>query len=121
MGLILVMNLFVVSVIALLSLYDARREIALMRLIGISMRSINRLYLIQNALTGLAAMALSLGLSHLCLMLIRNFAASRGIVLNASHIYPMEWAILLVVFLLSVLPTVIATRRMAGKDGLSRL
>ncbi|MBR2697965.1 MAG: hypothetical protein IKE76_05165, partial [Clostridia bacterium] len=34
---ILVMNLFVVSVIALLNMYDSRREIALMRLIGVSM------------------------------------------------------------------------------------
>ncbi len=120
-GVILVMNLFVVSVIALLSLYDARREIALMRLIGISMGSINRLYLIQNALTGLAAMAFSLGLSRLCLMLIRDFVAGMGIVLSASRVYPLEWGILLAVFLLSILPTIIATRRMAGKDGLSRL
>ena len=118
---ILVMNLFVVSVIALLSLYDARREIALMRLIGVSMGSINRLYLIQNTLTGIMAMALSLGLSRLCLMLIRSFIAGMGIVLNASHVYPLEWAILLAIFLLSILPTVIATRRMAGKDGLSQL
>jgi hypothetical protein len=54
-------------------------------------------------------------------MLIRDFVASMGIVLNAAHIYPMEWAILLVVFLLSVLPTGIATQRMAGKDGMSQL
>jgi hypothetical protein len=54
-------------------------------------------------------------------MLIRDFVASMAIVLNAAHIYPMEWAILLVVFLLSVLPTVIATQRMAGKDGMSQL
>ncbi len=117
---ILVMNLFVVSVIALLSLYDARREIALMRLIGIGMGRINRLYLIQNALTGLAAMALSLGLAHLCLALIRGFVARMGIVLNAVRVYPLEWAILAAVFLLSILPTTIATRRMAGKDGLSQ-
>ena len=38
---ILVMNLFVVSVIALLNMYDSRREIALMRLIGIGMEKIN--------------------------------------------------------------------------------
>ena len=118
---ILVMNLFVVSVIALLSLYDARREIALMRLIGIGMGKINRLYLIQNALTGLAAMALSLGLAHLCLALLRGFVARMGIVLNAARVYPLEWAILGAVFLLSILPTAIATRRMAGKDGLSQL
>ena len=113
---ILVMNLFVVSVIALLSLYDSRKEIALMRLIGISMGRINQLYLIQNALAGLAAMALALALSHLCLLAIRGFVAGMGIVLNAARIYPLEWAILLAVFLLSILPTFIATRRMARRD-----
>ena len=112
---ILVMNLFVVSVIALLNMYDSRREIALMRLIGISMKKINRLYLIQNALAGLAAAALSLGLSRLCLLAIRQFVASMGIVLDASRVYPMEWVILLAVFLLSILPTAICTHRMSRR------
>ena len=112
---ILVMNLFVVSVIALLNMYDSRREIALMRLIGISMKKINRLYLIQNALAGLAAAALSLGLSRLCLLAIRRFVASMGIVLDAARVYPMEWVILLAVFLLSLLPTVLCTHRMSRR------
>ena len=115
---ILVMNLFVVSVIALLNMYDSRREIALMRLIGIGMGKINRLYLIQNALTGAAAMALSLGLSRLCLLGIRRFVARMGIVLSAARVYPTEWLILLVVFLLSILPTVVCTQRMARRDGM---
>ena len=115
---ILVMNLFVVSVIALLNMVDSRKEIALMRLIGVSMASVNRLYLIQNALVGAAAMALSLLFSRLCLVLVRGFAASMGIVLNAWRVYPLEWVILLVVFALSILPTMILTRRMAGRDGL---
>lgn len=116
-GVILVMNLFVVTVIALLSLYDSRREIALMRLIGISLGKINRLYLIQNALSGLMAVLLSLGVAHLCLLAIRGFVARMGIVLNAARVYPLEWAILAAVFLLSILPTSILTRRMAGRDG----
>ena len=114
---ILVMNLFVVSVIALLNMYDSREEIALMRLIGIGMGRINRLYLIQNALTGAAAMALSLLAAHLAMLAIRGFAAGMGIVLDAAHIYPAEWLILLAVFLLSTLPTVICTRCMARRDG----
>ena len=115
---ILVMNLFVVSVIAMLNMVDSRREIALMRLIGVSMGKINRLYLIQNAIAGLCAMALSLLLTHLCLLGIRGFVAGMGIVLNAWRVYPMEWAILLAVFLLSILPTLVLTRRMAHRDGM---
>ncbi len=117
---ILVMNLFVVTVIALLNMYDSRGEIALMRLIGVSMKKINLLYLIQNALTGLAAMLLSLAAAHLCLLGIRRFVAGMGIVLNWTRVYPLEWAILLAVFLLSILPTVVCTQRMAGRDSLEK-
>ena len=116
---ILVMNLFVVSVIALLNMYDSREEIALMRLIGIGMGKINRLYLIQNAITGAAAMLLSLLAAHLALLGIRRFAAGMGIVLDAARVYPMEWLILLAVFALSILPTAICTRAMARKDSLA--
>ena len=117
---ILVMNLFVVSVIALLNMYDSRKEIALMRLIGIGMGRINQLYLIQNAIAGAAAMSLSLLAAHLCLLGIRRFAAGMGIVLNAARVYPMEWLILLAVFLLSIIPTAVCTRRMARRDSLDR-
>ena len=115
---ILVMNLFVVSVIALLNMVDSRKEIALMRLIGISMGRINRLYLIQNALTGLMAVALSLIVSRLCLMGIRSFVAGMGIVLNAGRVYPAEWAILLAVFVVSIVPTAVLTVRMSKRDSL---
>lgn len=115
---ILVMNLFVVTVIALLNMTDSRKEIALMRLIGVSMRNVNRLFLIQNALTGLCAAALSLLGSRLCLLAMRGFAAGMGIVLDAWRVYPPEYAILLCVFILSILPTVVLTRRMARRDGI---
>ena len=60
---------------------------------------------------------LSLLAAHLCLLGIRGFVAKMGIVLSAGRVYPMEWVILLAVFLLSVAPTLIATARMAGRDG----
>lgn len=113
---VMVMNLLVISVIAALNLYDARREIALMRLIGISMGHINRMYLLQNAVMGLFSMIFSLGAAHLILLCIRGFVAGMGIALNAAHVYPIEWAILLVVFLVSTLPTVFMTASMARHD-----
>ena len=116
---ILVMNLFVVTLIALLNLADSRKEIALMRLIGIGMGKINRLYLIQNALTGLAAAALSLLTSRLCLWGVRGFAARMGIVLSAWRVYPMEFAILAAVFAVSILPTCALALRMSREDGMA--
>ena len=113
---ILAMNLLVVTLLAVLNTHDARDEIALMRLIGIGMRRINRLYLLENALAGLAATALSLLAAHAALSGIRGFVSRMGIVLNAARVYPMEWLILLGVFLLSILPTTLMTRRMARRD-----
>ena len=117
---ILVMNIFVISMIALLNAYDSKEEISLMRLIGVSMGKINGLYLFENALTGLIALALSLALAHLGLLGIGGFVASMGIVLSAGKIYPLEWAILLAVFVISILPTSVLTLRMARQDSIDR-
>lgn len=116
-AIILVMNIFVVVVITLLNLYDARREIALMRLIGIGMRRITQLYTIQNALIGLLSTILALGASMIALNFMGGFVASMGIVLNWSRVYVLEWAILGIVFVISVLPTVVLAGWMARKDG----
>ena len=117
---ILIMNVFVITLIALLSANDSRGEISLMRLIGVSMGRINLLYLIQNAVAGAIALILALLAAHGCLLGIRSFVASMGIVLDATRIYPMEWAILLLVFVISILPTSIMTLRMSRRDSIDR-
>lgn len=117
---ILIMNVFVITLIALLSAYDSRGEIALMRLIGVSMGRINLLYLIQNAVAGAIALILALLAAHGCLLGIRSFVVSMGIVLNAAKIYSVEWAILLLVFVISILPTSIMTLRMSRQDSIDR-
>lgn len=117
---ILVMNIFVISMIALLNAYDSKKEIQLMRLIGISMKKINLLYILQNAITNAAALLLSLIAAHACLAGIRSYVASMGIVLDAMKVYPLEWGIAALVFVVSLLPTTILTARMAGQDGIDR-
>ena len=118
-AIILLMNIVVISVITLLNMYDAQKEIALMRLIGISMRRIGLLYLIQNGFIGLISTVLALLTSHACLGLMSSFVASMGIVLNVSAVYPMEWAIMALVFVLSVLPTMARILTMSRKDSLN--
>lgn len=116
---ILIMNIFIISVITLLNMYDSKKEIALMRLIGIGMGRINLLYILQNAIIGLISTLLAFTASRLCLMLMGEYVASMGIVLNSSRIYPLEIAIMALVFAISVIPTVICTVGMSRKDGLS--
>ena len=117
---ILIMNIFIISVITLLNMYDSKKEIALMRLIGIGMNKINLVYIIQNGIIGLISTILSFALSRLCLVLMGGYVASMGIVLDTAKIYPVELMIMAVVFVISVLPTVICTLNMSKKDGISQ-
>ncbi|MBQ5883760.1 MAG: hypothetical protein IIW72_04445, partial [Clostridia bacterium] len=56
---ILVMNIMVISIITLLNMYHSAKEISLMRLIGISMKKINLLYIMQNSLMGFISVVLA--------------------------------------------------------------
>ena len=118
-GVILVMNIMIISIITLLNMYHSAKEIALMRLIGISMAKINLLYIIQNSLMGLCATALAFAVSRGCMVLMNDYVESMGVVLNMSKVYPAEFLILLVIFAISVLPTVIWTFSMSKKDSIT--
>ena len=116
---ILIMNIMIISIITLLNMYHSAKEISLMRLIGISMKKINLLYIIQNSIMGLVSVLLAFGVSRICMSLMNGYVESMGVVLNMSKVYPMEFIILLAVFIISVLPTVIWTFCMSGKDSIS--
>ncbi len=116
---ILVMNIMIISIITLLNMYHSSKEISLMRLIGISMKRINLLYIIQNSIMGFASVLLAFGVSRLCMSLMNDYVESMGVVLNMSKVYPMELVILLSVFAISVLPTVIWTFCMSRKDSVA--
>ncbi len=118
-AIILVMNVMMIIIITLLNLYHSAGEIRLMRLIGISMRKINLLYLIQNLVVGFAAVLLAFLLSRVCLLLMRDYVAQMGVVLNASKVYPLEAVLLAAVFIINLLPTMICTWRMAGQEGIN--
>lgn len=116
---ILIMNICIISVITLLNMYDSKKEIALMRLIGIGMNKINLLYIIQNGIIGLISTLLAFGTSRLCLLAVRSYVSSMGIVLDVAKVFPLEIVIMAVIFVISVLPTIICTVNMSKKDGIS--
>ena len=116
---ILIMNVMIISIITLLNMYHSAKEISLMRLIGISMKKINLLYIIQNGIMGLCSVFAAFGVSRLCMLLMNDYVESMGVVLNVSKVYPEEFIILGIIFLISVIPTVIWTFSMSRKDGIS--
>lgn len=118
-AIILIMNIMIISIITLLNMYHSAKEISLMRLIGISMKRINLLYIIQNSIMGFVSVLLAFGVSRLCMLLMNDYVASMGVVLDMAKVYPMEFVILLAVFAISVLPTVIWTFCMSRRDGVA--
>lgn len=116
---ILVMNIMVISIITLLNMYHSAKEISLMRLIGISMKKINLLYIVQNSLMGFISVVLAFIVSRTLMLFMNDYVESMGVVLNMSVVYPLELVILLGVFIISVLPTVIWTFIMSRKDSIA--
>ena len=113
---ILIMNMLVISVVTLLNLFDAKKEISLMRMIGISMKKIGIMYFIQNDILGLVSTLLSLLLAHLSLGFMNAITAPMGIVLAGGKVYPLEIAICALVWVISVLPTMLCILSMSKKD-----
>lgn len=116
---ILIMNIFIISVITLLNMYDSKGEISLMRLIGVSMKKINLIYIIQNGIIGFVSTILAFLSSRLCLLLMGDYVSSMGIVLDTNNVYLMEIFIMIIVFIISVIPTIICTVNMSRKDGIN--
>jgi ABC-type antimicrobial peptide transport system permease subunit len=100
-------------------MYHSAKEISLMRLIGISMKKINLLYIMQNSLMGFISVVLAFIVSRTLMFLMNDYVESMGVVLNMSVVYPLELVILLGVFIISVLPTVIWTFIMSRKDSIA--
>lgn len=115
-GVILAMNILVISIITLLNMYYASKEIKLMRLIGIPLKRINTVYFIQNGITGFISSVLAFILSHMSLKFVSGYVADMGVVLNSYKVYPIEFVILTGVFLISVIPTTICTTVMSGRS-----
>ena len=90
-----------------------------MRLIGISMKKINLLYVLQNSIIGFFSVVLAFISSRIFLYLMNDYVSRMGVVLNMRRVYPLEIVILVGVFLISVIPTAIWTLVTSKKDSLA--
>lgn len=117
-GIILVMSILIVFIITLLNLNYSKEEIKLMRLIGISMKKISFLYMIENGIIGIISAVLALFTSKLCSGLMGEYVESMGVVLNNWRIYPAEFLILISVIVITIIPTMICTSVIGKKDAI---
>ena len=110
-GIILAMNLFIISVITMLNMYDIKKDIILLRLIGISKGRIEAIVYIQCLFISVISALCGFALSRIAMPIIGSIAADMGIVLNTMKIYSLEFAIVCAVIVMVFLPMIIAIKR----------
>ncbi len=105
-AIIAVMSFIIIYMINLMIMQDLRKDIVLMRLLGLKRKIITEIVLIQNALTSLIAMILSFAFTRIALVFANNVTVKMGVVMNYRKVYSGEYVILVAVFVISMIPTI---------------
>lgn len=113
---IFIMAIVIIYIITLLNIYDTRKDIHLMRLLGISQKKIIAIFIIQNIILSIISISISLAISRVLLVSINKITSNMGIVLNVFKMYSEECIILIIVAIICLLPTVLANLKLFKKD-----
>ena len=113
---IAIMSFIIIYMINLMIMQDLRKDIVLMRLLGLKRKTITEIVLIQNTLTSLIAMILSFALTRVALVLANNITVKMGVVMNYSKVYSGEYIILIAVFVINMIPTVFSLLKVFRKE-----
>ncbi len=88
---------------------DSKKDLLIMRLVGIKRKTIVPLFVLQTVFLAAVSMAVSFFLSFLALLLINRFtAANFGLVIDGAKRYPAEMLILLVIFVIIVVSSLVS-------------
>lgn len=111
-----IMAFLIIYIIAVLNMYDAKKDIKLMRLLGISKGKINGILVIQNLVVTLVSILLSLILCRLLLLAVNEFTSGMGIVINYLKFYNEEIVIIVGIIIASLIPSFIANLKSFSRD-----
>ena len=111
-----VMSFIIIYMINLMIMQDLRKDIVLMRLLGLKRKIITEIVLIQNALTSLIAMILSFAFTRIALVFANNVTVKMGVVMNYRKVYSGEYVILVAVFVISMIPTIFGLFKVFRKE-----
>ena len=115
-AIIAVMSFIIIYMINLMIMHDLRKDIVLMRLLGLKRKIITEIVLIQNALTSLIAMILSFAFTRIALVFANNVTVKMGVVMNYRKVYSGEYVILVAVFVISMIPTIFGLFKVFRKE-----
>lgn len=107
-----VMSFVIIYMINLMMMQDVKKDVLLMRLLGLQRKNISGIIFIQNILVSVIGVVIAFLFTRLSLILINNITASVGIVMNYSKIYMEEYLIMIAVILISLIPTFISLAKM---------
>lgn len=113
-----IMALMIIYIMALLNMQDSKKDIKLMRLIGISKGKINWILIIQNMMITCMAVIISAILCRILLIVVNSFTSGMGIIMNVTKFYFGEVWILLAVFIFSFIPIFVANMKSFKNDPL---
>lgn len=103
---IAIMSFVIIYMINLMIMQDLKKDIVLMRLLGLNRKVITEIVLIQNALISLIAMTFSFGFTRIALVFANKVTTKMGVVMNYKKVYYGEYIILSIVFVISMIPTI---------------
>lgn len=113
---IAIMSFVIIYMINLMIMQDLRKDIVLMRLLGIKRKVITEIVLIQNAIISFAAMIFSFAFTRIALMFANKVTTKMGVVMNYKKVYCGEYIILGTVFVISMIPTTIGLIKAFRKE-----
>ena len=111
-----IMAFMIIYIISLLNMHDSKKDIKLMRLLGISKGKINGILVIQNLTITLVSILFSVVLCRILLFAVNGFTSSMGIVINHMKVYNAEYVIILAIINLSLIPSFIANVKSFKED-----
>lgn len=115
-GIIFAMSIILLFIITLLSAQDLKNDIKLMRLIGISSSKIYAIFTIQTSIVSAISLAISFVVSKIGLNFVNGVSTGYGLVVNPMKIYSIEYAILGVMFVITLIPIVFYIAKLFRKD-----
>lgn len=107
-----VMSFVIIYMITLMMMQDVRKDVTLMRLLGLQRKNITSIIFIQNIIVSVIGAIVAFILTRISLLLVNNITASVGIVMNYSKIYSEEYLIMFAVVVVSLIPTFISLKKM---------
>lgn len=107
-----VMSFVIIYMINLMVMQDVKKDVLLMRLLGLQRKNISKIILFQNGVISILGVFVAFLLTRISLILVNNITTSMGIVMNYTKVYVQEYLIMIVVIIISLIPAFISLWKM---------